>query len=82
VIGLSEKSPASSFYFGFSVEPIRNIAIVMGVNTSQEPRLASGFYDPGPSATHTSPQTKNTYQVGGFLVVAFNFSNFLQGLFK
>jgi hypothetical protein len=80
--GLSEKNPISSFYLGLSTEPVRNIEIIAGVNATQVSELDPNAFDAGPSATHSSPTTRQAYRLGGFVGVAFNFSNFLQQVFK
>jgi hypothetical protein len=83
VIGLSEKAPTTNFYLGLSVEPVRNIAIVVGASVISVARLTSGTFDPGPSAMHAAPSTTNVFKVGGFVGLSFNFSNFLSStIFK
>jgi hypothetical protein len=81
-MGLSEKNPTTSFYLGVSTEPIRNIAFVVGANLSQGSILDVHSYDPGPAASHTTPPTRLSYRGGAFVAVNFNFSNFLQQVFK
>lgn len=81
VFGVSFKSPTSNFYLGYSIEPIRNIAFVIGVNAAKVSRLSSDVYDSGPSATHTSPPTREEFKFGGFVGITFNFSTFLQQSF-
>jgi len=77
VFGLSEKAPTTNYYLGLSVEPVRNIAIVVGASVISVARLTSGTYDPGPSAMHSAPSTTNVFKVGAFVGISFNFSNFL-----
>lgn len=81
VFGVSFKSPTSSYYLAHSWEVIRNIALVVGVNAAKVSRLSSDVYDSGPSATHTSPPTREEFEFGGFVGITFNFSTFLQQSF-
>lgn len=82
VAGLSEKNPSSSYYLGISVEPIRYFALVVGANLYQETILDKNSFDPGPSSSHLTPSTRPSYHGGAFVAVNFNFSNFLQQVFK
>ena len=76
--GFSLSSPATSFYFGGSVEVRRNVQLVGGLNLAKVTSLANaGYIDPTSSA---APVTKQQFGKGAFVGLTLNI-DFIKGLF-
>ena len=76
--GFSLSSPASSFYFGGSVEVRRNVQFTAGLNLAKITALANaGYVDPSSSA---APVTKQQLGKGAYFGLTLNI-DFIKGLF-
>lgn len=53
-------------HLGFYDEPIRNIALVVGLNATQENEFDSSSFDPGATAMQTAPPIRSVYKYGSF----------------
>jgi hypothetical protein len=81
-IGLSLNTPASNFYGGVTIEPIRYVQLSGGVTYAKVTELApQSTFNPTPSASNSAPATVTDFHWGYFFGVTFNFSNFIQSLF-
>jgi hypothetical protein len=76
--GFSLSAPASSFYAGVSLELLRNIQVVAGVNWAKVAALsANPTFSP---ASSTSPNTVQRFTNGAFAGLTLNISGFIQSL--
>jgi hypothetical protein len=77
-VGFSLTSPATSFFFGATMEVRRNVQIAAGVNLAKVTALTpTGYVDP---ASSTAPATQQVFHPGAFVGMTVNIS-FITSLF-
>ncbi len=76
--GVSLTSPTSSFYFGLTLELVRNVEVVLGDNLQLVTALPSPAIPI--SNTASTPVTQQSFANGFFGGLTFNVSGFIQGL--
>jgi hypothetical protein len=80
-VGFSLANPTTSFYGGISLELVRNVQLVLGVNTAKVATYSSKVTQTNQAISGGTPLTVQRFSTSAFVGLTFNVSGFVQSQF-